>query len=174
MCQGCPGNRGSGTLRGLSKGQDFFCFETTPERICMHFCFYFLPHISLSAAMSECPIGLQVSLFCLAVHCHSQWGNQSEEAVANAWDVDRGSAHLEAPKCVWNPGVSFLVGFFLQESGGILHRSCSAPLTMDSCCLASPVDSFLFTEFRHTSREQSPSVSFSVSMCFNNELRLIL
>lgn len=47
----------------------------------------------------------------------------------------------------------FLVSFLPLESKGILHPSFSALLTLHFLAASSSVDSYLFTEFSHTSWE---------------------
>lgn len=88
-----------------------------------------------------------------AQHGKEEWNQAGRpgEAATNAWCVERQSAHLEAPKCVWN--LFFLVSVFPPESKAILRPSFSALFALDFLAAPSSVDSYLFTEFPHTSWE---------------------
>lgn len=111
--------------RSDQRPRDFFLLWNHARKNLHAIFFFFLIsfHASLSAAMFEQgPVGSQMPLYCLAVHCHSQWGiwphtftpstawGGGMKAGKEAWgscplipDVERERVStLEAPKCVWN------------------------------------------------------------------------
>lgn len=102
----------------------FFYFETTSERIYMRIFFSF-SFPSKHLCLQQCLSKAQLVHKCLcsawlvpaipsgdsghavshsAQHGEEEWNlvQRPGEAASNAWGVERGSAHLEAPKCVWN------------------------------------------------------------------------
>lgn len=151
-----------------------FSFEITQKIIYMGFFFLSFLFPSTHLCLQQCMNKVQLIHKCLctawlcpaipsretghlvwhsAQHGKEEWNQAGRpgEAATNAWCVERQSAHLEAPKCVWN--LFFLVSVFPPESKGMLRPSFSALFTLDFLAAPSSVDSYLFTEFPHTSWE---------------------